>query len=328
MSTTDVIEDWSSLVAERSPAKRYFDPDHPLSLLYGSDPTGKPMFVLLTSEKPPESPVSRDISATVAQRTDGRWATSLYLEDGTLFASFSRLCLDLVARSKVEATEASAVQTLFHALDEWKLLLRRYSPRRLSLSELRGVVAELWFGFTVLATTHGVDSVAHAWTGPLKAPQDFTFLNNQLCEIKARRSSSSRVGIASLEQLDPGDKALILAVVVLDDCDADAAQAFTFFDLLQDIRDHIELTFEGRTRIDNLLRSLGVDETDPYYADTFFRVMSFQEFDVNDSFPSVRAKTVTGLPVSNVRYDLAVEPLASWKLRDVTIHEVEGGTNE
>lgn len=327
MSTTDVLSDWKSLIAERSPAKRYFDPSHPLDLLYGADPTGKPVFVMLTSTKPEESPVSRDISMSLAQRSDGRWATSLRLEDSTLFASFSRLCLDLVARSHHSATETDAIKALFKALDEWKLLLRRFRPHRMSLSELRGLVAELWFGFTVLSATRGTDVVARSWTGPLKAAQDFTFLDDHLCEVKARRSSATTVGVASVEQLDPGAKSLMLAVVVLDDCDADAAGSFSLIELLYDIRSMEDLSFEGRSRLDKLLLTLGLNESDSYYAETHFTVPGFQEFDVNASFPSIRGATVDGLPVSHVRYDLAVDPLARWQLRNINLQD-EGGNSE
>lgn len=321
MSTTDVMSDWKSLVDERSPAKRYFDPSHPLDLLYGSDPAGRPVFVMLTSTKPEESPVSRDISMSLAQRSDGRWATSLRLEDATLFASFSRLCLDLVARSRSSTAEGDAVKAVFKALDEWKLLLRRYRPRRMSLSELRGLVAELWFGFTVLSPTRGPDVIALAWTGPLQAPQDFTFLDDHLCEVKARRSSAATVGVASVEQLDPGTKTLMLAIVDLDDGDADTSDGFTLMDLLYDIRSMEDLSFEGRSRLDKLLLTLGLDESDHYYAETYFAVTRYQEFDVNDSFPSIRAGTVNGLPVSRVRYDLAIEPLGPWQVRDINLQE-------
>lgn len=327
MSTTEVMADWQSLVSERSPAKRYFDPDHPLDLLYGSDPAGKPVFVMVTSDKPDDSPVSQDITRSLAQRGDGRWATSLRLEDVSLFTAFSRLCLDLVNRSAGEMSEEAAVKAVSRTLDEWKLLLRRYKVRRLSLHELRGLVAELWYGFEILTDSHRYDDVAQAWTGPLKAPQDFTFLDGSLCEVKARRSSAATVGVASVEQLDPGDKQLTLAVVVLDDCDSDKPDGFTIIDILHNIRTVKDLSFEGRSRVDNLLLSLGFDATDSYYAETFFQVIGFQEFLVDDSFPSIQGKTVASLPVSKVRYDIAMEPLERWQIREVTLQE-QGGSSE
>lgn len=325
-STTETLADWRGLVEQRSPAQRYFDPDHPLDLLYGSDPAGKPVFVMITSSKPHESSVSRDITLSLTQRSDGRWATSLRLEDVTLFAAFSRLCLDLVARSGAEKSEESAVKSIFRTLDEWKLMLRRYTARQLSLQELRGLVAELWFGFKVLSDTYGPEDVARAWTGPLKAPQDYTFLDGHLCEIKARRPFASTVGVASVEQLDPGDKHLVLAVVTLDDCDADAPGAFTIIDLLIEIRTLEALSFEGRSRIDNLLLSFGLDESNSFYAETFFSVIGFQELLVDKSFPSIQTKTVDGLPVSNVRYDLAIDALKRWQLRDVILQD-QGGSD-
>src|SRR5699024_8358828 len=143
-STADVVTDWAGLMRDRSPAKRHFDPSHPLDLLYGSDPSGKAVFALVSAEEPPDTTVSRDVSVAKGQRTDKRWTLALTLNDSTLFDSFSRLCLDLVTRSGAASTEEAGMKALFKALDEWKLLLRRYKARRLSPSELRGLVGELW----------------------------------------------------------------------------------------------------------------------------------------------------------------------------------------
>ena len=317
-SMSDTVEDWASLTRDRSPAKRFFDPAHVLDLLYGSDSTGRAVFVLVSVEEPPDTVVSRDVSVTKAQRTDGRWALVLTLLEPTLFSSFSRLCLDLVARSGTASSQEGALKAFFNALDEWKLLLRKHTVRRLTLSELRGLVCELWFGFHVLAEDRGGPAVANAWNGPLGAPQDFAFLDDHLCEVKALRPKAATVGIASLEQLDPGDHPMTLAVVMLEDCDADAVDAFTLIDLLAEARARGDLDFSARNRLDQLVHSLGVDEQDAYYRETFFSVVGYQEFAVGPQFPSIRHQTVAGLPVSNVRYDLAVDPLAPFLIRDIT----------
>lgn len=328
MSTNEhLVAEWTSLIEQRSTVARAFDPNHPLDLLYGSDPEGHPRFILLTPEEPPETTVSRDVTVTKTVRTDGRWALVLRLDDNSLFTSFSRLCLDLVSRSRDAGTPTDALNTFFKALDEWKLLLRKYRPRRLTLSELRGLVAELWFGFHVLAVDRGPDSVAQSWTGPLGAPQDFSFLESHLCEVKARRPSASEVAIASAAQLDPGDKGMSLAVVTLDDCVENTSGAFTLAGLLKHVRALPGLTFDGRSHMDNMLQVIGLDETDSYYSETQFTVLGFTEYDVDDSFPSVRRSTLHGLPVSSVRYDLALLPLAGWLLRDVILSD-EGGNDE
>ena len=322
-SMTDLVDDWASLMGDRSPAKRFFEPEHVLDLLYGSDTSGRAVFVLVTATEPRDTTVSRDVTVAKAQRADGLWTMALTLDQPTLFNSFSRLCLDLVARSGTATTEEAALNALFSALDEWKLLLRKHTVRRLTLSELRGLVCELWFGFRVLAPDRDGITVANAWNGPLGAPQDFAFLDDHLCEIKARRPRAATVGIPSLEQLDPGGHAMTLAVVTLEDCDADAVDAFTLIDLLTEVRTRDDLDFASRSRLDQLVQSLGVNEQDSYYRETFFSVIGYQEFAVGPQFPSIRHQTVAGLPVSNVRYELAIEPLAPFLVRDVTFRPQE-----
>lgn len=327
-SMTDLVEDWASLMRDRSPAKRFFDPDHVLDLLYGSDTVGRAVFVLVTTAEPRDTTVSRDVSVAKAQRTDGLWTMALTLHQPTLFNSFSRLCLDLVARSGAASTEKAALKALFGALDEWKLLLRKHTVRRLTLSELRGLVCGLWFGFRVLAPDRDGITVASAWNGPLGAPQDFAFLDEHLCEVKARRPRAATVGIPSLEQLDPGHRPMTLAVVTLEDCDADSVDAFTLIELLSEVRTRDDLDFASRSRLDQLVQSLGVDEQDSYYRETFFSVVGYQEFTVGPQFPSIRHQTVAGLPVSNVRYELAIDPLAPFLIRDVSFRTQEDPKND
>lgn len=324
MLTAETVADWQSIVEGKSAAKRYFDPDHPLDLLYGGDPGGRPVFIIVTPSEPDEVTVSRDITTTKGQRSDGRWVLTLRLDDGTLFTSFSRLCLDLVARSREARSPKESMETLLRVLDEWKVLLRRYRPRRLDLAKLRGLVAELWYGFTILLADHPASSVAQSWVGPTGAPQDFAFLDGQLCEVKARRPSKRTVEVASVAQLDPKGKPMTLGVVLLDDCSPETVGAITLISLLSHVRSLPKLGFEGRSHVDNHIRELGVDETDTYYADTAFLVLGFQTFDVNLDFPSIRSSTLDGLPVSNVRYDLAVEPLKPHLLEEVTYAD-EGG---
>lgn len=290
MSTDAVEELWRGLVRSRNQAKKYFDTSHPLALLYGSDTHGAAMFVVITDAEPPLPQVSRDVRTDVRRRdSDGRWVLTMTLTDMGLFSPFVRLCTDLVARSRPGESPDEAMRILLEVLDEWKLLLRPFRPARLTLEELRGLVAELWFGYNVLTRSRSGDQVTQAWTGPLGAPQDFTFLDAKLVEVKSRRPGSDAVRISSAKQLDPLGKELTLAVVVLDDCDRSVAGAITLLDVVEHIRTGARLSPAERNHFDDLLMTQGADLEDPYYAETWFRPLSHESYQVGDSFPSIRA---------------------------------------
>jgi len=98
-------------------------------------------------------------------------------------------------------------------------------------------------------------------------------------------------------------------------------------DLLSEIRGMEDLDFVGRNRLDHLVQSLGVDEQDKHYAETLFSVLGYQEYRVDESFPSIRSSTINSLPVTNLRYDLVIEPLFPFLTRDVTI-PTQGDTDD
>lgn len=314
MRTEETIADWQQLVAERSRAKRYFDATHPLNLVYGVDHDGHAVMALLTDERPVIEDLSDDVKVHQQTREDGLYVTTWSLLEARLFDTFVALCCDVVERSAEQGDRERALKALMSGFAEWQLLLRPSQLHRLSLERLRGLVAEIWLGLHYLGPQHGIEQVVAHWSGPLGAPQDFTFLTGELHEVKAKRRTGTSVKITSVAQLDPeADKSLTLHVIELDERSADTDDVVSLTSLVADVQEALSDRPSERLRFDRLLHGLGVDIADSYYQQTWFKVGDHRRFAIAPDFPSLRSDALQPHIVA-VAYKLDIQHLAPWEL--------------
>lgn len=322
MKTDKTLVDWHGLVAERSHAKRYFDPDHPLDVVYGVDPDGRPMMALLTDERIEIADLSKDVRVQQQMREDGRSVTTWSLLEKELFDTFAALCCDVVDRSAGATDHGDALRHLLSGFAEWQVLLQPSRLRRLSLEGLRGLVAELLVMTRELAPKKGLAKAASHWSGPLGGAQDFTFLTGELHEVKAKRRTGKTVRISSVEQLDPpGDKALTLHVLDLDERSADTEGTINLVTLVHEIRAGLGSHPAVRMRFDRSVEGLGIDLSDPWYRDTWFKPEGHRRFDVTPDFPSLRTASLQP-HIVQVKYQLGTQHLDQWALDTLTSKEM------
>lgn len=315
MRTDNIEEQWSRLCSDRSPAKKYFDPGHPLELLFGSDERGRAVMALISPDDLALDDLSRDVATHSSRREDGRWATTWTLADQSLFPTFVRLGVDLAQRSAVPTTPHTATDEFLLALAQWQVLLRPRPAKRLTLERLRGLVAELWAGETVVSEGKPRAELVRAWSGPLGGIQDYTFPSGHVWEVKAKRSKATTVKVSSAEQLDPGDKTLRLVVLDLDERSGESDIARSLVDLVQSWREALGANPAERHLFDLLISGLGVDLSDTYYEETCFTLQRTTVFRVDGDFPSLRAANMPS-PVSGVRYQFDVRGLEAWIVDD------------
>lgn len=310
MRTDHIESQWSQLCADRSAAKKYFDPGHPLDLLFGSDDRGRAVLALITAKDLGVDDLSRDVSTQQSRRDDGRWAITWTLIDQSLFPTFVRLGVDLAERSAATPPDQSLDEFML-ALAQWQILMRPRPPKRLSLERLRGLVAELWAGETVVSEGRARAELVRAWSGPLGGIQDFTFPSGDVWEVKAKRSKATTVKVSSAEQLDPTEKTLRLVVLDLDERSGEVEGARSLNGLVQSWRGALAADPTERHVFDLLISRLGVDLTDPYYEATAFTLQRRTVFRVEGDFPSLRASDLPS-PVTAVRYQFDVRGLEEW----------------
>jgi hypothetical protein len=290
--------------------------DTALRMIIGTNDFNQPYLFVVLSERPRPPQLSSAIAVEVGQRTnDQRWTLTIRLIDDSLSDTFITLMSDIAERSALEESE-SASWALFVGLltDLQHLLVPKRT--RLSLEALRGLFAELWFGFDAAPHGRPLDEAVTGWNGPFKGDQDFNFpAPTPQFEVKSRRPGRSIVDISSLRQLDRED--IHLAVVTIEDLPARSPGA-SLPDLVATIRGR----FDAVTRVEfnRRLAELVVDLDDPWYREQKFRVTELALFVVGPAFPRLRRSHVSQAIVDAV-YQVDLRQVADHLVTATTIQD-------
>jgi hypothetical protein len=319
---TDPVEPrWRALLGVGQPEMREVDSTSPLRMIFGVNELNQPYLFVFLATRPRAPQLSSAITAEVAQRSaDSRWTLTLRLVDPTLTDAFVSLISDIAQKSALEPTEAQAWTVFVGLLTDLQDLLMPRSER-LSLEALRGLIAELWFGFDIAAHGQSLEAAIAAWSGPFRGEQDFNFpVPGTQFEVKSRRPARRFVEISSTAQLDRDD--VHLAVVTVEDLPT-AAGGITLPGLVTSTRHRLDpLT---RSEFNRRLGVLGLNLDDPWYREQAFEVRQLAIYEVAGDFPRLRASQ---LPAAIVRaeYRLDLDHLGGHLLSEVTCDAPGGGT--
>ena len=290
-------------------------------MLIGVSPVGRPYFVVITSGPVGLPDLPGAIEVTRRKRgTDGRWTLTLELQVRYLTDAFVSLLGELATKSAATPDEPAALRVFLQTLDEWRELLT-WSTERLSETALRGLVAELWFGFFSGEHRHSPTETAQAWQGPLGGAQDFQFLSPSFrYEVKSVRPSRTEVEISSAEQLD-GDN-IRLAVVTLEEVDP-ASPGLTLPSLVHTIRTTLNQG-DARAEFNRKFAALGIDLDDPWYADHAYTVRRLRLFEVPGEFPALRRSQLPEA-IGRTMYHLDTDEISRFVIVDSTQESGDSG---
>jgi hypothetical protein len=317
--TSSFVEEWSTLLSRPSLGKREVDAGHSIRLVYGADEVGRPIFFSISSVKPGLPDFSRAVRIERGVRAiDGRWTLSMTLTDMRFTEVYLRLCEDLVRRTENAASEISAMNQLLIGLSEWKDLFHDSLDQRPTLGKIRGLVAELWFGFDYLLASAPIREILPAWTGPFGSPQDYNFSSGSSFEVKSIHTDSRDVHISSAEQLDPGERQLMLAAVTLTQVLPSTPESVSVLSLVRAILENLSHADVPPRMLHDRLEALGVDLSDTSYSEHWFRIVKCQLFDVNARFPAVRRSELP-IGIGSVEYTLSLSALAPFTTKLSTL---------
>jgi hypothetical protein len=283
--TRTLEERWHDLLATGEPETREVDAESPLRMLIGVSPVGRPFFAVITSHDLGLPDLPNAIEVTRRQRSaDGRWTLTLELQVRGLTDAFVSLVAELATKSAEATSEQAALSIFFETLSQWQELLAARSER-LTESALRGLVAELWFGFESGGHPHSASESTRAWAGPLGGAQDFEFLSPNLrYEVKSLRPTRTDVEISSAEQLDGED--IRLAVVTVEQVE-NLSLGITLPELVKSIRSKLD-NGADRSDFNRRFANLRVDLDDTWYSEQAYSILRLQVFDVGGEFPALR----------------------------------------
>jgi len=306
----DVKAVWTAMLAQGGARQRLLDGHH-LHLYYGADTVSRPIFFLITRDRPSIPQLSKVVAVDTHERSDGSWIVALTLK-GDLFAdTFMGLCIELARQSNRGSNPEESLGFFTQTLEQWKEIFSRAGAKRLSLEQVRGLIGELSFALETLRSSLTPLELLNSWQGPFGTAQDFLLPSGELFEVKSIHSLSRWVKISSADQLDPLDTApLALVVIPVEASAPDAKNSITLPTLVGSFRAIMEQVEGGAAALEQRLDLLGLDTLDDYYDGLHFTVAPPRFYDVSDDFPRIRRASVP-TAVDQVVYRLrlsAIEP--------------------
>ncbi|MDI6099234.1 PD-(D/E)XK motif protein [Actinoplanes sp. NEAU-A12] len=226
-----------------------------------------------------------------------------------LFEVFDEMVVALL--QGIGETPSGVGEVVERVLQQWRELLRP-SAGILGERELRGLIGELLV-LELLADAGLVGAVERVWTGPDRAPHDFTLGRRRRVEVKTVGVRGSMVKIHGLDQLHPSrDRDLVLALVRLEPA-ADGRS-------LPDVVDTLQTLVGDRVGLRRQLAKAGYAETDAdRYRDRRYVQSNLYAWSVGVDFPRLDVdsfKTVVPDEVAGVEYELDLAGLTPYAATD------------
>lgn len=309
-----LLQEWTSLMSGERGRQKQMNVLGPLKIYYGSAATGEAIFFSKSTVKPHVPRVSSTIDVEVRRRQDGDWVQIFLLRDNRFIDVFMHLAWSMADACAQAVDEASALTALVHELEQWRRLLSFHKDDRLSLSQIRGLYAEIWFATNILSEQYLPGEVLDAWGGPKMADQDFASPLPAAYEIKAVYPNAASVRISSERQLDALDLPLTLNLVVLEE--VPNGENLLGQSLLNAI-DEFEGVLGGDPmriqQLNELLENdLKVDRSDDFYRGFRFRVRGVKVYEVTAAFPAIRASEISPA-LGPVDYSISIPAISSFE---------------
>ncbi|WP_181067914.1 MULTISPECIES: PD-(D/E)XK motif protein [unclassified Rathayibacter] len=249
-----------------------------------------------------------------AQITQSAHSATSYLRiassDAEVQPAFLALCQYLLDESGRADGASASVDIFARSLESFRDLLAR--PRgRLGEDALRGLMAELSILESLADEAVSLSSALRTWSGPYGNSKDFIFPSGHCVEVKSARLPSMEVTISSLQQLEPANTTLQLAVLPMERSDADDGEARNLLQLFDALAEAADADPVSRKLWRDAVETLGFDRDDAYYADWWFRLGEMLAFDVLEGFPRIRAHSVPAA-VRSVSYRLDITSLSDF----------------
>jgi len=306
MPTNSMLEVWRELISQGGPQFRLVE-HHALHLYFGVNESGKAVYFLKSEDQPriPEFSSVVNVEQRIREQ-DGQWTLVFTLEDSTHLDPFLAVCNELTLRSSESSEPKESLRHFYDALRQWRSLFKMYRDSQLSIDQMRGLAAEMWFALHRLTLKYSPREVLDAWVGPFGTPQDFHFQNGEAYEVKSVQVGMGTVHISSVQQLEPDEfEALFLTVVTLDTLSEKGTSAWTLPMLATEFKSQFFEDDVALELLDSRFEALSFDPEFERYQDIYFSFSDTRNYLVSDGFPRIERSNVP-IGISGVSYELSL----------------------
>ena len=291
------------------------DREHSLKIYHGRTSENKEVYMVTCMYEPINVPSTKYIKTRKTyDKTNNMWQL-LFILDSPYEkheVNFAKVFDDIIAESKKETVERKSLSVFCEKYLDWQKLLSKI-PKVLNGEVQQGLVGELYFLKHFLIPKFGEKVAIDMWMGPLYAIHDFTG-ENIWYEVKTLLRGKESISISSLEQLDTANSNGELIVITFEKTNEIDTEAMSIIRMVESIEELLEpaCLYSFRKKLSNVgYNSEAVDEN---FEEKFFRVLSCDQYLINNKFPKITKRQVDSEIISD-RYELSLPALEAFKIK-------------
>ena len=311
ITRTELCRLWEEIVPQPGMSiGRRADPDHPLDFFITFDEQHNMQLILLTEYQLSLPDSSKQLLVRSNKRADGRNAICFSLEDNQLRDQFISLSWDIMDSTYYITNKKVATHTAIKRFRMWQLLFAETKTRKLSETEIKGLIGELSVLKEICIPKYGIKKAISGWVGPLGADRDFEY-DNTWYEAKFVSLSTDKVKISSLDQLDTDQRGYLILCRYEKSAETTTGYV-TLNSLIYDISKMADADENTLVLFMNRLTLTGYKKEDDCAEQPYL----FHRHEVyiveGDSFPRLRRSTLP-TAISEGEYRLSIPALMKWK---------------
>tara|TARA_Y200000002_G_C22684487_1_gene665460 strand:- start:1066 stop:2046 length:981 start_codon:yes stop_codon:yes gene_type:complete len=318
---------WAKIPPGKKAIPVFTDPKIKKRFLWAIDEEKNHCLLFEFSENNIVIPSKKDLpklrGLSISELTSKKNYLKITLLDIPQLEIFSELCCLLINASVNEETEQETLSVLLRRCWRWVNLLAGKRDNKLSNTEQKGLIGELYFLSEILInqTNLSLEMAIESWQGPLGGSKDFDLKNNQI-EIKAKRTiSKPKIKISSEDQLEENPETnLFLAVFGIDFSEAKESRNLNEWCL------YVEQEIEKRnpnliSQFNNLLSESGFDWEDDY-SESKWEIKEIVYYKIINSFPKIVGSQLAS-GVEDVTYTLDMNELKDFEIsKEEVLNEI------
>lgn len=291
------------------------DREHTLKIYHGRTTEQKEGYIVVCKYEPINVPSTKYIKTRKTYDKLKKMWQLLFVLDSTYEkheVNFAKVFDDIIAESKKETVESKSLTVFCNKYLDWQKLLSKI-PKALNGEVQQGLVGELYFLKNFLIPAFDEKMAIDMWMGPLYAIHDFTG-ENIWYEVKTLLRGKKSISISSLEQLDTADSNGELIVITFEKTNEIDTEAMSIIRIVESIEELLDpaYLYSFRKKLSHVgYNSEAIDEN---FEEKFFRVLSCDQYLVNDKFPKITRRQVDS-EIIFARYELSLPALEAFKVK-------------
>lgn len=310
ITKTELGELWEAIIPQKGQnVGRRADPSHPLDYFVTYDEQHNMQFMLLTEYKPSLPNSSQQLYVRGNRRVDGKYAICFSLEDDHLKDQYVSLCWDIMDSTYLEKNKSQGAKVAIKRFIMWQKLFAEARTKKLSDSEVKGLVGELAVLKEICMQRYDVETAISGWVGPVGADRDFEF-EDMWIESKFVSLSMDKVKISSFDQLDV-DRTGYLVLCRAEKTAATESGHVTLNGLIDSVLEILKKNENALVSFKNRLALARYDSGDERSEQPYI-IHRFETYMVaGNDFPRIRRSEIHNA-ISDGEYQLSVPALSHW----------------